>query len=145
MRKEGILPGHLVSAGSAAAILGLVTLSAGCGGTGDGSGRVMEETGVIDSESPVDPNHGNLSYGSLTFGAERWDRVRVEVSTEGFVPLLKLVEVSTGAVLAEWDPEYPEGDALTYTIAGPGEYEARVYGTRGGSGSYTLRLTISPR
>jgi len=54
------------------------------------------------------------------------------------------VEVSTGAVIAEWDPVYGTGDALTYTIAGSGSYEARVYAMEDGTGDYTLTITVTP-
>ncbi len=47
---------------------------------------------------------------------EKYDRVRVEVAAEGFVPLLKLVEVSTGAPLADWEERYSDEDALTIKV-----------------------------
>ena len=68
----------------------------------------------------------------------------MNVDAKGFVPLLKLVEVASGAVLAEWEAEYSDDEALTYSIAGPGTYEARVYALENGSGSYTLSVRVSP-
>lgn len=50
----------------------------------------------------------------------------------------------TGAPLAEWEAAYSYGDALTYTIAGPGTYGARVYALEGGSGTYTLTVRVNP-
>ncbi|MBN1150281.1 hypothetical protein JXA84_03550 [candidate division WOR-3 bacterium] len=104
--------------------------------------QTIEKTGTIDESDPTDPNHMNFPYDAYTFEAVAGDKVRVEVMTEAFTPLLKLVEVSTGAVLAEWDSEYPTGDALIYVIAGPGEYEARVYSTNSGTGEYSLKIIV---
>ncbi|MBN1619248.1 hypothetical protein JW890_00855 [candidate division WOR-3 bacterium] len=105
-------------------------------------GQTIEKTGTIEEGDLTDPNHSNLPYDAYTFEASLGDKVRVEVETEAFIPLLKLVEVSTGAVLAEWDSEYPMGDALIYVIAGPGEYEARVYAMKTGSGEYSLKIVV---
>lgn len=128
-----------------AAVL-IAVLLAGCG---DGESnveevaRVIEKAGAIESGDTRDPNHSNSAYDAYEFEAETLDRIRVEVTAEGFSPLLKLMEVSTGAVIAEWDPEYGTGDALTYTIAGPGIYEARVYAMADGTGNYTLTITVT--
>lgn len=103
---------------------------------------IIEETGIIDSDDLTDPNHSNLAYDAYTFEADRMDKVTVEVSSDSFDPLLKLVEVSSGAPLAEWDSQYPTGDMLTYTIAGPGEYEVRVYALESGLGDYSVKITV---
>jgi hypothetical protein len=121
----------------------------GCGGTAEdastgGSGAVVEKTGSIDAGDTRDPNHSGLAYDAYTFDATRGDAVVVDVTAEGFVPLLKLVEVATGAVLAEWEAAYSDDDALTYTIAGPGTYEARVYALEDGTGTYTLSVRVNP-
>ena len=122
---------------------------AGCGGTSDtsgstggGAGTVIDQTDSIDAGDTRDPNHADFAYDAYTFEAAAGDVVVVDVAAEGFVPLLKLVEVATGAVLAEWEAAYSDDEALTYTIAGPGEYEARVYALEDGSGAYTLRVRI---
>ena len=122
---------------------------AACGGTSDtsgstgaGAGTVIDQTGSIDAGDTRDPNHSGLAYDAYTFEAAPGDVVVVDVAAEGFVPLLKLVEVATGAVLAEWEAAYSDDEALTYTIAGPGEYEARVYALEDGSGAYTLSVRI---
>ena len=117
----------------------------GSSGEKSGGKTVIEKAGVIEPGDSTDPNHGNLAYDAYKFAARPLDRVRVEVATENFSPLLKLVEVSSGAVIAEWDAQYPTGDekALVYTIAGPGEYEARVYAMRNGKGAYTAKITVS--
>jgi len=118
---------------------------AGCGGDGtDSTAVVTEVSGTIEADDMRDPDHGNLAYDSYEFEAGTLDQVRVEVSTESFLPLLELVEVSTGAVIAEWEPEYSSDDALNYTIAGPGSYEARVYAQEDGSGVYSLSIAVSP-
>mgnify|MGYP005621900163 CR=1 FL=1 len=110
-----------------------------------GSKTVIEKTGTIEPGDRTDPNHGNLAYDAYEFKASPLDKVRAEVETEDFSPLLKLVEVSTGAVIAEWDAQYPMGDekALVYTIAGPGAYEIRVYAMSAGTGSYKVKITVS--
>lgn len=105
---------------------------------------MIEKAGAIESSDTCDPNHNDFAYDTYEFEAETLDRVHVEVTAEGFSPLLKLMEVSTGAVIAEWDPEYGTGDALTYTIAGSGSYEARVYAMEDGTGNYTLTITVTP-
>lgn len=138
--------------GFAAAVL-VAALSAlvltGCGETGDasgstsgGAGMVIDQTGSIEAGDTRDPNHANLAYDAFTFDATTGATVVVDATVEGFVPLLKLVEVATGAVLAEWDAAYPDDEALTYTIAGPGTYEARIYAQEDGSGAYTLRVRV---
>ena len=121
--------------------------AAGNKGEEAGGKVLIEKTGTIEPGDSTDPNHGNLAYDAYKFTAQPLDRVRVEVMTEAFSPLLKLLEVSTGAVIAEWDAQYPTGDekALVYTIAGPGEYEVRVYAMRSGQGAYTVKLTIPGR
>jgi len=128
------------------AILMTVILVSCGGGEDDGEEitSVIEKIGVIESSDTRDPNHSDLAYDAFEFEAEQFDHVRIGVITEKFSPLLKLVEVSTGAVIAEWDPEYGTGDALTYTIAGTGSYEARVYAMEDGSGDYTLTISVTP-
>ncbi len=125
-------------------ILGLFFI-VGCGGDGaDSAVNVTDVTGTIEADDMHDPDHGNLAYDSYEFEAGTLDQVRIEVSTESFLPLLELVEVSTGAVIAEWEPEYSSDDALNCTIAGPGSYEARVYAQENGSGAYSLSIAVSP-
>ena len=116
-----------------------------CGGESaeDEIASVIEKTGEIEPGDTRDPNHSNLAYDAYDFEAETLDLVHIEVTTEGFSPLLKLVEVSTGAVIAEWDPVYGTDDALTYTIAGAGSYEARVYAMEDGTGDYILAITVT--
>lgn len=115
-------------------------------GSDDGSSNdtvfVMEETGAIQPGDMRDPNHSDLEYDAFEFQAEMFDTVSIEVEPDSFVPLLKLVEVSTGAVIAEWEAEYSDDEALYYTIAGPGRYEARVYSLNGGSGEYTVTIIV---
>jgi hypothetical protein len=127
---------------------GLLAVSlAGCGGTAGGGGDspvVVEETGSIESGDTRDPDYNDLQYDAYTFSAETGDVVVIEVAADGFVPLLHLVEVASGADLAEWEAQYSDDDALRYTIAGPGEYEARVYALEGGSGTYTLTVRVNP-
>jgi len=128
----------------------LLLLAAGCGdGEGGGSeaaetgGETMELAGTIEETDSRDPNHADLPYDSRTFRARAGDTVIITVSTEEFSPLLKLVEVDTGAVLAEWDAEYPTGEALEYRIAASDEYEARVYATGGGGGAYRATIDVT--
>ena len=131
----------ILAAGAAAALL-LV----GCGGPqpdGGENGITIEESGSIGPGDTRDPNHGNLLYDRFPLQAGRFDRVGASVSTDGFPAMLKLVEVSTGAPLAEWDSMYPQGDSLVYTIAAPGEYEVRVYGLEGGTGNYSVRISVN--
>ncbi len=127
---------------------GLLAVSlAACGESADSGGDspvAVEETGAIESGDTRDPDYNNLQYDAYTFSAETGDAVVVEVTADGFVPLLHLVEVASGADLAEWEAQYSDDDALTYTIAGPGEYEARVYALEGGSGTYTLTVRVNP-
>ncbi len=125
----------------------ITVLLAGCGGgesNGEETVTVIERSGTIESSDTRDPNHSNLAYDAYEFEAETFELVRVEVIVEGFSPLLKLMEVSTGAEIAEWDPEYSTDDALNYTIAEPGSYEARVYAMQDGTGDYTLTITVTP-
>ena len=135
--------GHNLFAASVLTIIMLLS----CGGgdsAGDEIASVIEKTGAIESGDTRDPNHSDLAYDTYEFDADAFNQVRVEVTTERFSPLLKLVEVSTGAVIAEWDPVYGTGDALTYTIAGAGSYEARVYAMEDGTGDYILTITVTP-
>lgn len=111
--------------------------------TGGGS-LVLEEAGTIEAGDTRDADHAGLPYDAYEFQAEPGDEVTVEVSADGFTPLLKLVEVATGAPLAEWEAEYSDKDALTYTIAGSGTCEARVYALEDGNGSYTLTVHVNP-
>lgn len=126
-------------------------LVAACGGSPDGDGQadtaggsgvLIEETGSIEPADAQDPDHAGLRFDAYTFDARLGDAVAVRVEAEGFTPLLKLTEVATGAVLAEWEAEYSDADALTYTIAGPGTYEARVYSLDDGTGTYRLTVTV---
>ena len=143
MRSYKILLNNILPA---AILTALILMNCGGGGEVDGEEitSVMEKTGVIESSDTRDPNHSDLAYDAYEFDAEKFDFVHVGVITEGFSPLLKLVEVSTGAVIAEWDPEYGTGDGLTYTIAGPGSYEVRVYAIDDGTGDYTLIISVTP-
>ncbi|OPX31205.1 MAG: hypothetical protein B1H09_03445 [Gemmatimonadaceae bacterium 4484_173] len=106
--------------------------------------EIVEVEAIQDGDLQ-DPDHGNLYYDGYQFDAARLNTVRIEVETDSFTPLLKLMEVSTGAVLAEWDSQYSNSDALTYTIAADGAYEARVYSLDGGKGEYTLTVTQNHR
>jgi hypothetical protein len=128
-------------------VLLTIIMLVGCGGgedEGEENVSVTEKTGAIESGDTRDPNHSDLAFDVYEFEAETFDMVRLEVTAEGFSPLLKLMEVSTGAVIAEWDPVYGTGDALTYTIAGAGSYEARVYALEDGTGDYILTITVTP-
>ncbi|RKZ07767.1 hypothetical protein DRQ25_10730 [Candidatus Fermentibacteria bacterium] len=129
-----------------ASVLTIIMLLSCCGGesAGDEIATVIEETGAIESGDTRDPDHSDLAYDAYEFEAEAFDKVRIEVTTEGFSPLLKLVEVSTGAVIAEWDPVYGTDDALTYTIAGAGSYETRIYAIDDDTGAYDLTITVTP-
>ncbi len=124
----------------------IAVLLAGCGGQSnvEEADRIMEKTGEIESSDTRDPNQSDLAYDAYEFEAETFDQVRIEIITEEFLPLLKLVEISSGAVIAEWDSEYSPSDALIYTIAGPGSYEARVYAMEDGTGEYTLTIIVTP-
>jgi hypothetical protein len=120
-------------------------LFCGCGGDGESPAEgsmVMEEIGRIDEGDATDPDHAGLPYDSYLFQADLMDSVTLQIRSEGFTPMTKLVEVETGAVLAEWDSQYAESDGLTYTIASTGSYEARVYATDGGVGDYKLTITV---
>ena len=112
-------------------------------GQGEPLPVTSEMTGILTAESPVDTNHMNFHYAVHTFDAERLDRVTVELVSADFPVLLKLVETETGAPLAEWDQEYSEEASLSYTLAGPGEYQARVY-SMDGFGEYTVKITVMP-
>jgi hypothetical protein len=118
----------------------------GCGGhavTEPTQGQVVLDTqGSIEAGDTRDPNHSDLAYDAYAFEASTFDQVRMEVVTSDFTPLLKLVEAATGAPLWEWDAQYSDQDALTYTIAGPGTYEARVYSMDGDTGVYHLTVII---
>lgn len=106
--------------------------------------QVIEETGTIELTDKRDPNHSNLAYDDFTFEAHLLNSIRVEVMADDFTPMLKLVEVATGAILAEWDSVYSTEDALTYMIAAAGMYEARVYAMEDGTGTYSVTITITP-
>jgi len=131
----------------AAVLIGCVLIVGACGAeaASDRTGPLVlvQESGSIEPGDTTDPNHSDLAYDAYEFEAKTLDRVRVEVVTEDFSPLLKLVEVATGAPLWEWDAAYSEEDALTYTIAGPGVYEARVYAMDGGTGDYQITVTLN--
>lgn len=128
-------------------LTGLALLAGACGQETDAgqpdTGVVVQETGSIESSDTRDPNHSNLPYDAYAFEATTFDQVRVQVVTEDFSPLLKLIEVATGAPLWEWDAAYSDEDALVYTIAGPGTYEARVYAMDGGTGTYQITVTLN--
>ncbi len=121
----------------------------GCGGEDVGDAEAEEagtivETGSVTPDDTRDPMHSDLPYDSFRFEAGAGDVLTMEVSAEGFSPLLKLIEVDTGAVLAEWDAQYPTGEALSYRIALAGEYEGRVYSMDGGVGTYEVTTTLEP-
>ena len=121
-----------------------------CGGGESESGMeavsnvVMEETGYLEGSDQRDPDHSDLSFDPFLFEVEAFDKVHIELTAEGFISMLKLVEISTGAVLAEWDSEYADDDMLEYTIAASGAYEARVYSMDGGEGEYAIVITVLP-
>lgn len=126
----------------------LITLSMllvpGCGEDArEDSPMVMEETGTIEPGDLTDVNHAGLPYDPYDFPVRPLDNVTVEIEAEGFDPMLKLVEVSTGAVLAEWDSQYTDQPALTYRIAGGGTCQARVYALEHGTGSYSVTITVT--
>lgn len=124
----------------------VVLLLPGCGDGGGSSGAaevILEENGTIEEGDTPDPDHGGLAYDGYTFEAGQLDRISVSVRAEGFAPLVKLYEVSTGAHLAEWDSRYSEEPSLAYTIASSGSYEIRVYSLDGGTGEYALQVSRS--
>ena len=130
-----------------AVLAGCALIAAACDAGADSAqtGRqvVVQENGSIEPGDTTDPNHSGLPYDSYTFEAKTLDHVRIEVVTQDFPPLLKLVDVATGAPLWEWDAAYSDEDALTYTIPGPGTYEARVYAMDSGTGDYQLTVILS--
>jgi hypothetical protein len=128
----------------AAGLLAIVPTGCGEASGGGDSTAVIATEGSIGPDDTRDPDHSDLPYDAYTFEAQGGDAVVAEVGADGFVPLLKLVEVATGAPLAEWEAEYSDDDALTYTIAGPGTYEVRVYALEDGSGTYTLTVRVNP-
>ena len=105
----------------------------------------LEETGTIETGDMTDQNHSDLAYDPFEFPVEPLDVVTVSIEADGFNPMLKLIEVSTGAVLAEWDSQYSEEDCLTYTIAGGGACQARVYALDHETGNYTVSITVIAR
>ncbi len=129
-----------------ALLISLVTVSCGRGeGERDVdrvSNAVIEETGTLEGSDQRDPDHSDLIFDPFLFKAGAFNEVHLAVTAETFSPMLKLIEVSTGAVLAEWDSAYSEDDMLRYTIAAAGVYEVRIYSTDGGEGDYTLLITI---
>ena len=131
----------------AAVLVGCSLVVGGCGteAGSDRTGRqvVVQESGSIELGDTRDPNHSDLPYDAYRFEAERLDRVRVQVVAQGFTPLLKLVEVATGAPLWEWEAAYSAEEALTYTIAASGTYEARVYAIDGGTGTYQISVILN--
>ncbi|OPL18182.1 MAG: hypothetical protein AVO35_06665 [Candidatus Aegiribacteria sp. MLS_C] len=140
MGSESRIEGILVPA------LTAVLFLSGCGG-GEGSSEsaevILEESGTIEERDTPDPNHGGLAYDGYTFEAGQLDRITVSVRAEGFAPLVKLYEVSTGAHLAEWDSRYSQEPSLAYTIASRGSYEVRIYSPDGVDGEYSLEVTRS--
>ncbi len=132
--------------GFAAAVL-IAALFGGCGAEEVEAvdlSRVITEAGTIEIGDTTDPNHSNLMYDEFEFEAERLERVHIEVRTGDFIPMLKLIEVETGAVLAEWEAEYSPDKALNHIIAAPGIYEARIYATEDGVGQYSITISIKP-
>ena len=135
---------HLVS------FLAVFLTAAPIAGCGSGENEAVDlsreivETGVIEITDATDPNHSNLLFDGFEFEAEKFEKACIEAASDEFVPLLKLVEVETGAVLAEWEAEYSSDEALTYTIAGSGIYEARIYAMENGTGQYTITITMEP-
>jgi len=130
----------------AALLISLVRVSCGGGESEHDvdavSNAVIEETGTLDGSDQRDPDHSDLTFDPFLFEAGAFNEVHLAVTAETFLPMLKLIEVSTGAVLAEWDSEYADDDMLRYTIAAAGVYEARIYSTDGLEGDYTLLITI---
>ena len=140
------MPGKRHPLGTLPLVVAAALLSVSCGGSGEAGEeeqRVMEERGAIESGDSRDPDHMDLAYDGYVFQGRQMDVVTIGVETENFTPMLKLMEVSTGAPLAEWDSEYAESPKLTYTLAVSGSYEARVYSTDGGTGEYTLTVELS--
>ena len=125
---------------------GLLLVLAGCGEEAEITRFYsLEETGTIEPGDVTDPNHSDLAYDPFEFQVEPLDVVTVGIEADGFNPMLKLVEVSTGAVLAEWDSQYTAEECLTYTIAGAGVCQARVYALEHGTGNYTVSVTVIGR
>ena len=121
----------------------LLPIICGCGEDNGGKvTRVIDESGIISSTDLRDPDHSYLAYDAYEFVAGPLDLVSVEIEASGFSPLLKLVEISTGAVLEEWDPQYSSDDALNYTVAVQGSYEARVYALENGTGNYDIAVIL---
>lgn len=132
--------------GFAAAVL-IAALFGGCGSEEVEAVDLFREitgAGNIEIGDTADPNHINLRYDAFEFEAERLERVHIEVRTREFIPMLKLIEVETGAVLAEWEAEYSPDKSLNYMIAAPGIYEARIYATEDGVGEYSITISIKP-
>ena len=84
-----------------ALLISVVVVSCG-GGEGDSengidtvSDIVIEETGTIQGSDQRDPNHGDLTFDPFFFEAGALDEVHLEVTSETFIPMLKLIEVST--------------------------------------------------
>ena len=129
----------------AAILIAVVIAGFGCG-TGGSEEQPLDisYSGTVEAGDSTDPNHGNLLYDAYEFEAERFEVVSIGATAEGFSPLLKLVEVETGAVLAEWEAEYSDDEALIYRIAAPGLYEARVYAMEPGTWDYTLTVKTLP-
>lgn len=103
----------------------------------------LETEGTLEAGDPTDPDYGEYRYDQVEFEAEPLDMVRVELAHEGFSPIVALYEASTGAHIAEWDPAYSDEAWLEYRIAGAGTYQARVYSSDGGTGPYTMTITVS--
>lgn len=126
-----------------AALFLFAVLVAGCGGEApEQEITTIAETGSIIDGDQVDANYGGYRYDSYDFQVNPLDMVTVEVQSDDFDFLVTLYEVSTGAQLAEWDPEYSEEQALEYRIAGGGTCQARIYALNGGTGSYSIRITV---
>ena len=115
--------------------------TSGCG-NGSEKSTVLQEEGILTGDEAPDPYHGQLPYDHFRFTASSLDTVSVLVDTDEFVPLLRLMEVATGAVIDEWDAGYSDRDHMEYTIALSGQYEVRVYSTDDGLGEYSLTVTV---
>ncbi len=129
-------------------VLGSVVLcSVFCGGENQSADntRTMEFSGSLGIDDRTDPDFCGRIYQSYRFSARPMDSVAIIVDEADFDPLLMLKEVSTGAELAQWDPEYSGQPGLTYRIAGPGEYEARIYSRNDSLGSYSVVITVDGR
>ena len=123
-----------------AAVLAAV-FAAGCGQDGN-NGVLVQCTGSLDLSDPQDLLHSGLNYDSYIIDTAAMEVVHAEVDADDFSPMLKLIEVSTSAVLAEWDSGFPLSEHMAYTVPVAGQYEIRVYALSG-TGTYTVRVWLS--